>query len=158
MQALYIFRMKIIIKSAQIIDLHSPFHGKTQSFLIENGIITSIADEISETADLIFEYPNLKISAGWLDMRVSAKDPGMEYQEDLISVQKAAAAGGFTEIAVLPNTHPTIQNKESIIYQQNKANFSPVKVHPIAAVTIDTHGIDLTEMIDLHHAGAVAFS
>jgi dihydroorotase len=150
--------MKIIIKSAQIIDSHSPLNGKTQSFLIENGIITAIADEISETADLIFEYPNLKIAAGWLDMRVSAKDPGMEYQEDLISVKKAAAAGGFTEIAVLPNTHPVIQTKESISYQQHKGNNSPVKIHPVAAVTLDTQGIDLTEMIDLHHAGAVAFS
>jgi dihydroorotase len=150
--------MKILIRSAQIIDSHSPFHGQTQSLLIENGVITQIADQITAQADVIFDQPNLKVSAGWVDMRVSVPDPGHEYRETLRSVREAAAAGGFTEIAVLPNTHPVIQTKESVSYIAHSGKGHPVQVHPIAAVTIDAHGKDLTEMMDLHQAGVVAFS
>jgi dihydroorotase len=150
--------MRLLIRSAKVIDKQSPYHGLKKDFLIENGIITHISDHIPETSGTIIDYPDMNISPGWFDLRVSAQDPGYEAQEDLISVRKAAAAGGFTGIAVLPNTHPTVQTKESIFYQKTKGSNSPVEVYPIAAVTIDTKGIDLTEMIDLHHAGAIAFS
>jgi dihydroorotase len=150
--------MKILIRSAEIIHPGSPFHGQTKDILLDNGIIAQIGNEVSAGFDTAFEHPGLKVSAGWLDMRVLAQDPGLEAQEDLYSVRKAAAAGGFTEIAVLPNTYPVVQTKEAIAYQKNKGLPSAVAVHPIAAVTLNTKGVDLTDMIDLHHAGAVAFS
>lgn len=149
---------KILIRSAQIINPQSPFHTQKKDLLIENGIITRLADTLTDPADVVLEQPNLKVSAGWVDMRVSVPDPGHEYRETLHSVREAAAAGGFTEIAVLPNTHPVIQSKESISYITHTGNSHAVKVHPIAAVTVDTHGKELTEMIDLHRAGVVAFS
>jgi len=150
--------MKILIRAAEIIDSQSPYDGSVKSILIVNGIISQIEDKIETEADLIIEEEDLKVSIGWFDMRVSTGDPGNEYQEDLFSVKNAAAAGGFTEIAVLPNTHPVVQTKESILYQKTKAAIHAVLIHPIAAVTLDNKGVDLTEMIDLHHAGAVAFS
>ena len=150
--------MKILIKNARIIDKYSPYGGQTKSILIENGIIAKISDTIDDEADLILSQPGLKVSQGWFDMRVSTGDPGHEHIEDLISVRKAAAEGGFTEIAILPNTKPVVQTKEGLVYQKTKGALSAVTVHPIAAVTIDTKGEDLTEMIDLHHAGAVGFS
>ncbi len=149
---------KVLIRSAQIIDSQSPFHGQTKSLFIENGHITQIADQITTQADVTLAQPNLKVSAGWVDMRVSVPDPGHEYRETLRSVREAAAAGGFTEIAVLPNTQPVIQTKESVSYLTHAGNNHAVKVHPIAAVTVDTHGKDLTEMMDLNEAGVVAFS
>jgi len=150
--------MKILIRAAEIIDSQSPYDGSVKSILIVNGIISQIEDKIETEADLIIEEEDLKVSIGWFDMRVSTGDPGNEYQEDLFSVKNAAAAGGFTEIAVLPNTHPVVQTKESILYQKTKAAIHAVLIHPIAAVTLDNRGVELTEMIDLHHAGAVAFS
>jgi len=150
--------MKILIRAAEIIDSQSPYDGSVKSILIVNGIISQIQDKIETEADLIIEEEDLKVSIGWFDMRVSTGDPGNEYQEDLFSVKNAAAAGGFTEIAVLPNTHPVVQTKESILYQKTKAAIHAVLIHPIAAVTLDNRGVELTEMIDLHHAGAVAFS
>ncbi|QHT66824.1 dihydroorotase [Rhodocytophaga rosea] len=153
--------MKIHIPSAQIIDPKSPFNGQQKQLWIENGLIASITDaaeKAGKEADYVVDIAGLKVSPGWVDMRVAAKDPGYEHQEDLFSVREAAAAGGFTEIALLPNTHPVVQTKEAVTYVQTKGNTHAVKVYPMAAVSIDIKGKELTEMIDLHMAGAIAFT
>jgi dihydroorotase len=153
--------MKILIRSAEVIAPGSSHNGQQKDIWIENGIIKKIAlaGELSTTeADHVYEDEQLNVSAGWVDMRALAKDPGLEHQEDLITIREAAAAGGFTEIALLPNTHPIAQTKESILYARTRGSAHAVRVHPMAAVTIDSKGKDLTEMIDLHTAGAVAFT
>jgi dihydroorotase len=150
--------MRILIHSASVIDSGSPFDGQKVDVLVENGLIRQMAQRIDETADQVIEAEGLYLSVGWLDMRVSAKDPGQEHKEDLQSVSRAAAAGGFTEIAVLPDTHPAIQTKEAVVYQRHAGERGPVRIHPIASVTLKNEGKELAEMIDLHHAGAVAFS
>jgi dihydroorotase len=153
--------MKILIRSAEVIAPGSEFNGQQRDIWIENGIIKNIAlaGELPTTeAHRVYKDDHLKVSAGWVDMRVLAKDPGLEHQEDLYTVREAAAAGGFTEIALLPNTQPVTQTKEAIIYARSKGNSHLVTVHPMGAVTIDAKGKDLTEMIDLHTAGAVAFT
>ena len=151
--------MKILIRAARIIDPASPFNGQTKSLLVENGILTRIADDMAAQADAtIIEQPGLHVSPGWVDMRVSVPDPGYEFRETLHSVRGAAAAGGFTGIAVLPNKNPAVQTKESVGYMTNGNQSHAVQLHSIAAVTLGTHGKDMTDMIDLHHAGAVAFS
>lgn len=153
--------MNIHIPSAQIIDSHSPFNGQSKQLWIENGVITAITDTSEQTtrqADQVIEMAGLKVSPGWIDMRVTTRDPGYEHQEDLFSVREAAAAGGFTEIVLLPNTHPVVQTKEAVTYILTKGNAHLVKVYPMAAVSVDIKGKELTEMIDLHTAGAIAFT
>jgi dihydroorotase len=153
--------MKILIRSAEIVAPGSQFNGQQRDIWIENGIIKQIAGagELPATeAHRVYKDEQLKVSAGWVDMRVLAKDPGLEHQEDLYTVREAAAAGGFTEIALLPNTQPVTQTKEAIIYARTKENNHVVTVHPMGAVSVDTKGKDLTEMIDLHTAGAIAFT
>jgi len=150
--------MRILIQSAEIVDDSSPFQGQKVDLLIENGQIREIAATIDQQADQVIDAEGLHLSVGWLDMRVSAKDPGQEYKEDLVSVSRAAAAGGFTEIAVLPDTHPGVQSKEAVLYQRKAVAGGPVRILPIASVTLKNEGKELAEMIDLHHAGAVAFS
>jgi len=76
----------------------------------------------------------------------------------LISLAKAAAAGGFTEVAVLPNTHPTIQTKNEVSYITGLNENRLVQIHAMAAVTKNCKGEELTEMIDLNQAGAIAFT
>jgi len=73
-------------------------------------------------------------------------------------VARAAAAGGFTEIAVLPNTMPSVQTKNEISFLTSGNDNRLVQVHALASVTKNNKGEDLTEMIDLHEAGAVAFT
>ena len=151
--------MQILLRSAHIIDPQSAFNRLIRDVLIDNGLVRQIADSI-EAPDgcQLVDRPNLHVSPGWFDMRVSAGDPGFEHKEDLTSVCRAAVAGGFTDIAVLPNTQPVLDSKDTLGYVRRMAEGQPVGVHPIAAITKRTQGEDFTDMIDLHHAGAVAFS
>jgi len=148
--------MKILIRSAKIIQKGADLNGQVRDIFIENGVIRQIGEQLSTDADEIIEGENLCVSLGWFDMRVHAKDPGYEHKESLYSLEKAALAGGFSEIALLPNTKPTVQTRESVHYLRKSGDI--IKFHPLAAVTLKCEGKDFTEMIDLHHAGAVAFT
>jgi dihydroorotase len=149
--------MKILIKSAEILDSESSFHKKKKNIFIEDGIIKSISDKETK-ADKVIDATGLKLSIGWFDMRCALRDPGYEHKEDIYSINRAAAFGGFTEIACLPNTNPIIQSKDVVSYIKNKASETLIDIHPIAAVTLDTKGEELTEILDLHYGNAIAFS
>lgn len=147
----------IVIRSAEIMDSTSELNGKIRSILIEDGIIKKISEK-ELSADTIIEGKNLKVSLGWMDMRVTTGDPGHEYKEDLNSACNAAMQGGFTAIAVLPNTTPPMQNKESVEYIKGKTREKLVDVYPIAALTLNNKGEELTEILDMNASGALAFS
>jgi dihydroorotase len=149
--------MKILIQSPQIIDINSPFHKKEKNVLINNGRIAEIGDK-NYSADKVIKAEGMKLSIGWFDLGTYVGDPGLEHKEDLDSVSKAAAAGGFTEIAVLPNTSPAVQTKNEISYITNGNDTRLVQIHALASVTKNNKGEELTEMIDLHEAGAIAFT
>lgn len=149
--------MKILIRSALIVSPKSPFHKKKKNVLIQNGRIEEIGDK-NYSADKIIEAEGMILSAGWFDLGTFVGDPGQEQKEDLFSLAKTAAAGGFTEIAVLPNTHPTIQSKNEVSYVTANNETRLVQIHALAAVTKNCKGEELTEMIDLHEAGAIAFT
>lgn len=149
--------MKILIRSAQILSSQSPFHKKIKNVLIQNGRIDEIGDK-NYTADKVIEAEGMILSPGWFDLGACVGDPGHENREDLSSLAKAAAAGGFTEVAVLPNTLPTVQTKNEVSYITGNNESRLVQVHALAAVTRNCKGEELTEMIDLHEAGAVAFT
>ena len=151
--------MQFLIRSARIIDAQSPAHEQVCDLIIDNGLIRQIGQQLPvEDGVQVIEAENLHVSAGWVDLRVSGMDPGFEHKEDITSVCRAAAAGGFTDIALLPNTQPVIDSKDTLGYVRRMAEGQPVSVHSIAAVTKKTAGEDFAEMLDLHHAGAVAFS
>jgi dihydroorotase len=149
--------MKILIQSPQIIDINSPFHKKEKNVVINNGRIVEIGDK-NYSADKVIKAEGMKLSIGWFDLGTYVGDPGLEHKEDLDSVSKAAAAGGFTEIAVLPNTSPSVQTKNEISYITNGNDNRLVQIHALASVTKNNKGEELTEMIDLHEAGAIAFT
>ena len=150
--------MKLLIRSVQIIDKKSPFNGQVKDILIRDGKITQIGEALSEDGAEIKEAEGLCVSAGWVDMRVASRDPGFEHKEDLHSVREAAAHGGFTEIVLLPNSEPVVHSKDTLNYIKNSGRGGLVKLHVAAAVTRKAQGVDFTEMIDLHTAGAIAFT
>src|SRR6187455_1258160 len=149
--------MKILIQSPEILDSNSPFHQKEKNVLIQNGRITEIGDK-NYQADKVIKAEGMILSTGWFDLGTFIGDPGLEHKEDLESGAKAAVAGGFTEIAVLPNTVPCIQTKNDVNYLTRGNDNRLLQVHPLASVTKNNKGEELTEMIDLHEAGAVAFT
>ncbi len=148
--------MKLLIKNATIIDLKGPLNGQVKNILVVNGKINFV--EENTVADKIIEGNKLCVSIGWFDMRVTMGEPGLEHKEDIESVCLAAAAGGFTGIASMPNTKPSIQTKDAVSYMRTRTANTLVTIYPIASVTLNNKGEELTEMIDLHTAGAVAFS
>lgn len=151
--------MKLLIRSAKIIDPNSPFYNKTKDLLIENGKISKIADKISPNNQFtIINSQSLCVSPGWLDLYCSFGDPGFEYKEDLESGTNAAAAGGFTAVALLPNTNPAIHSKAEIEYIKKQTNGNLVDVFPIGAITKNRERKELSEIMDMHETGAVAFS
>ncbi|MCU0356924.1 MAG: dihydroorotase [Cyclobacteriaceae bacterium] len=149
--------MKILIQSVRILDPNSPFHKKTRNVLINNGRIADIGEK-NFSADKVIHAEGMLLTIGWFDVGTYAGDPGLEQKEDLESVALAAAAGGFTELAVLPNTVPAVQHKNDIKYLTRGNAQRLVQIHPMASVTRNNEGKELTEMIDLHTAGAVAFT
>ncbi|AKD03591.1 dihydroorotase [Pontibacter korlensis] len=149
--------MKVLLRAATIYNPQSEYHLQQQNILIENGTITYIGPDEKE-ADHTIASDGLSVSAGWVDMQAYTGEPGLEYKEDLESLAAAAAAGGFTEVLLLPNTEPVVQTKSAINFIKSKAQTLPVTLLPAAAVTVDAQGKDLTEMIDLHQSGAMAFT
>jgi len=149
--------MKVLIKQARIISSSSPFNGKIKDILVTGGIITSISDAITEKADTIIDHKDLSISIGWMDVFSNFADPGHEYKETLETGAKAAAAGGFTDVMLLPNTNPVVHNKSGVEYIVQRSKSLTVNIHPIGAVTKNAEGKDLAEMYDMHQSGAIAF-
>ena len=150
--------MNVLIQQVSIADPLSPLNGKRQDILIESGIIRAIESKISVNASQVIKGDNLTISPGWMDIFAHFADPGYEYKETLETGAAAAAAGGYTDVLVIPNTKPVIDNKTQASYVSKRSSGLPVNVHPIGAISKGAEGKDLAEMYDMRSAGAVAFS
>lgn len=149
---------KILLKNTTIIAPNQELNGQQKDILISaSGVIEKIGTLIADKARVL-DIPDLHICPGLMDIGVFTGDPGYESQEDLQHVEKAANAGGFTAIATLPNTNPVAHTKSDIAYVKNVTASFLTEYLPIGAVSMDCAGKDLTEMIDMSHAGAVAFS
>ncbi len=149
--------MSILIKNVEIFDTNSSFHQQVKNVLVENGKIVRVTDSTIEATEIV-DGTNLKLSPGWVDMRVSFNDPGYEYKEDITSGCQSAAQGGITEVLCLPNTKPVVQTKDTLSYIKMKSAPQLVQVHSTGALTHDCDGKEMTEMEDMHHAGALAFT
>jgi len=150
--------MNVLIKSATIIDSKSAFHNKNQDILIENGLITQIADSI-ENSNSYNEISknNLHISQGWFDSSVCFGEPGFEERETIHNGIMTAAKSGFTAVAVNANTYPIIDSHSDVYFLKSKAKDNLVDLLPIGALTMNSDGKDLAELFDMKSAGAVAF-
>ena len=152
--------MKILIEQARIVDRNSPHHGTIRDILIEDGRIISIGEGLaaSAQADQVLRQPGLHVSPGWVDTFAHFGDPGYEYKETLESGAAAAAAGGYTDVFVLPNTKPVVDTKSQVEYIRRTAATLPVRIWPLGGITRGLEGKDLAEMYDMRNSGAVAFS
>ncbi|WP_346237139.1 dihydroorotase [Niabella insulamsoli] len=150
--------MNIIIKKAKIIDPTSPYNGQISDIHIANGKIVSIKKDIEVKAAQKVEAKGLHVSPGWIDIFSDFADPGFEYRETLETGARAAAAGGFTNVCVVPNTQPAIDQKSVVEYVVQKSKDLPVSIHPLGSVTRGAAGKELAEMYDMKLSGAVAFS
>ena len=150
--------MRLLIRNGRVVD---PSSGtdKRLDVLIEKGKITQIKPKISVSGAKLIDASGLIVAPGFIDMHVHLREPGQEDKETIATGALAAARGGFTSIACMPNTDPVNDNRgvTEYILSEAKKN-AAVNVFPIASITKGEKGEELTDMADLIDAGAIAFS
>ena len=149
--------MIILLKKATIVDPRSKYHGKKQDILIEKGIITKIAASISSKKAKIVDAKNLNVSPGWVDIGVHTGEPGLEHRDTLESTLATASAGGFTRIGIFSNDENPTDQASTIGFIKDRSSKSPVFCHTIGALSQKLAGEEITEIIDMHHAGSIGF-
>ncbi|MGV3505586.1 MAG: dihydroorotase [Adhaeribacter sp.] len=149
--------MRTLFQGIKVIDPSSPFHNQTLNLVVEQGKIAYVGPD-SPSCEEVIDVPGLSLSAGWVDMRCWVGDPGLEHKEDLASAAAAAARGGFTRVLLMPDVEPVSQSRNAMVYLQQQSQELAVSFLPAGAISVDAQGQDLTEMIDLHQAGALAFT
>lgn len=148
--------MVVLVRKALIVDPTSPHHLQRADLLLENGVIKRIATtlEAPEGAQLV-ESQNLHVSGGWCELHADFADPGYEEREDLTSGRKAAARGGFTQVALVPSTAPVVQTKSDIEYILSANRKAAVACLPLGAISKDRKGEELAQYYEMAEAGAV---
>lgn len=105
--------------------------------------------------DHVIDGSGWLVSESWLDLRCGIGEPGLEYKETVQSLCESLQSSGFGRAVVLPNTEPTIQSKNEVDFLLNKSkSFTPQLIIQ-GAVTKNTEGEDLTEILDMHHQSGV---
>jgi len=150
--------MKLLIRNGRVIDPANNIDS-VQDVLIEDGIIAAVGAGLKDKADETIDASGKLVTPGLVDIHVHLRDPGLEYKEDIISGTRAAAAGGFTAVACMPNTKPVNDNKAITRYIVEKAEKEGVaRVFPIGSITKGLAGDTLSEMGDMKEAGCYGFS
>ena len=149
--------MNLLIKSATIVDPNSPFDQKVADILIQNGTITKIASSITSD-DTVFDAQGKHVSPGFFDLNCNIGELGFETKETLETGTRAAAAGGFTGVALMPNTQPPVHSKAEVEYLCNRAKNTLVDVYPLGTISHKREGKDMSEMYDMYLSGAKAFT
>ena len=149
--------MKTLIKNGRVYDSKNELDGK-YDILIEDGKITKIDDEIETKDAEIIDAENKMIFPGLIDMHTHLREPGYEEKETIKTGAEAAAAGGFTKIACMPNTNPAIDNPATVEYVKSEGEKAVVDILPIGSITKKREGKELAELGFLAEAGVKAVS
>jgi len=150
--------VSLLLKNGRVID---PATGtdETLDILIDKGKFIAMKPRIEAASARIIDVSRLVVAPGFIDMHTHLRDPGQEDKETIRTGSLAAARGGFTSVACMPNTTPVNDNRGVTEYILSEAKKKAViNIFPIAAVSKNLEGKELTDMGDLVEAGAVAFS
>jgi dihydroorotase len=150
--------LRLLIRGGRVVDPATQ-HDAVADVLIEDDTILAVERNLDASNARIVDARGLVVAPGLVDMHVHFREPGFEYKEDIETGSRAAARGGFTAVACMPNTNPVI-DAESLVAQviQRGNDVGLCRVYPIAAITKGQKGAELTEMRVLSDAGAVGFS
>jgi dihydroorotase len=150
--------MKTLIKSGRLVDPANHIDEKLD-ILIVAGKVAELAPNIDAGTAEVINAAGLIVTPGLIDMHVHLRDPGLEYKEDIISGTRAAAAGGVTSLACMPNSSPVNDNLAVTRYIISKAREQgSANVYPIGCLTKGQKGEVLAEMGELKEGGCVGFS
>ena len=149
---------QLLIRGGRLVDASGL--DREADLLVAGGVIAEIGPRVSPGQGVeVREARGLLVLPGLCDMHVHLREPGEEDKETVATGAAAAAAGGFTDIACMPNTNPPIDDQGQVRFVRERAAAAGfARVHVIAAITAGRAGEQLTEMAELRAAGAVAFS
>jgi dihydroorotase len=153
-----------LIKNGSIVlpDRNEPVEGDVY---LEKGLIKRIdlkegkkSRKATASGVQVIDAKGLLVLPGLIDMHVHLREPGNENDETIASGTAAAAAGGFTAVACMPNTHPPTDNQEAVLFISQRAAGCPARVYPIGAITKGRQGTEIAEIGEMVALGAVAIT
>ncbi len=152
---------RVLIQGGHVIDPANRIDGP-HDVLIEQGRIAAVTPAQSAPkppSDIqVIDARGLIVTPGLVDIHVHLREPGQSYKETIASGTAAAAAGGFTSVAAMPNTIPVNDSVEITRWIQAPSRGAVAHVYPIAAATLGSMGESLANYAELRDAGAVGVS
>jgi dihydroorotase len=150
--------MQLILRQGKIVDPSQKLN-KVADLAIEDGRIAEIAPKIRKKGRKEIDARGLLVLPGFIDMHVHLREPGREDAETIETGTNAAARGGFTAVACMPNTQPVNDSEAVTSFILERAReVSKVAVHPVGAITKGSQGKTLAEIGEMHRTGIVAIS
>ena len=146
-----------LIRGAKMTDPSQELDGEPFDLLVRDGVIVDFGPSHFADAREI-RADGCHLLPGLVDAHVHLRDPGQTYKEDIESGCRAAAAGGVTSVACMPNTSPACDHPDVVRQIRDKAKNADARVYPVAAITASLAGERLTDFAALKEAGAVAVS
>ncbi|MFN4121854.1 MAG: dihydroorotase [Flavobacteriales bacterium] len=149
--------MHLILKNAQIIDPEGKYHQQQADILIQNGVIQKIGKVEAGADDKQVDTTACVVMPGAIDINTFAGEPGYEEKETLETLRAAAQQGGFSELCTRSDLLPAVDHSGQASYLKKQSTGSAVELLPIGSISKGLKGESLSEMYDMHLAGAVAF-
>ncbi len=150
--------MRRLLRNGRVVDPASGVDDQ-RDVLIEDGKLVRVDTRIDPAGAEVIDVKGLVVCPGFIDMHVHFRDPGQEWKETIATGTRAAAAGGFTSVACMPNTVPVNDSRSVTEHMLAEAEeHGVVRVYPIGCISKGQRGKELAEMGDMIEAGAVAFS
>lgn len=152
--------MKAVLKNINLLHPEQKINEKGIDILLVDGVITKIGKLTKEDSSgaEVFNLSGKYVVPGLFDMHVHLREPGREDEETVITGCNAAANGGYTGIACMPNTEPAIDSAEVVELIHKQASKHLVDVHVVGAATLGRKGEVISPMAELQEAGVVGFS
>lgn len=149
--------MGLLLQNVRLID---PSQGVdcVQDLLLEDGKVSQIGEHLSADGMEVVDGTGLVAAPGLVDMHVHLRDPGLTYKEDVFTGCRAAAAGGVTSLLAMPNTKPAMDTPETVRDLLERAKTADAAVYTAACITKGLQGEELTDLVGLRQAGAIALS
>lgn len=149
--------ISLLIKNANIVDPGGSFNGLKRDIFIQDGLVNKIEESIDPDDATVVDVDGAYVGAGWVDSLAFCGEPGEEWKEDLKSLSLAAAAGGYTAVAVQCGNHPFPDSAAAISSILKKSNDLIVEILPYGTATKNKEGKQMAEIYDMFNAGAIAF-
>ncbi len=156
-----------LIRGGRVIDPGRSVDCVMDVVVGADGLIAACGDDVTGAVGSgaalgdvsVFDASGLIVCPGLIDMHIHLREPGGEHKETIETGTRAAAAGGFTSVACMPNTKPPLDNIETLtLVRERAAKYGYCRVYPLGTVTVGRSGREVVDMAALQACGAIAFS